>query len=653
MDKKYSNSQLSEENLEEVAGGKGELKKGSAALMSSLMLLSGAQGLSAHGNNMSSGSGQTISTTDSGLHKKGKIDSLKEKFKGFFTKQNLKKYGIPAGMIGGGTAAVGGIGMLIYKALRSPSNPRSKQMLLDNLKRAPGATIKDRIISVSKELLPEVDDTNFVERLKKSVPDAKLHDTLEKVLNLDAESSFSKNIQALNDAIFDIAAESLGILSTKNHVPSKAVQASLRKELIFLQKNDVFSQISKITSSIENKTESKKSPLDDINILEALRNTPGKTVAERIFELLKKDSKAVIFEDSGKLIDTFGNRFGFIIPALLHADAEKMLNNEVSQELINAVAKDAIKMQKLGDKTLLSSPENESETMKVLLSMRKNNKDMQLRIMKIAEEKPEIKSISDKSEKNNKIAKIANNISSTIADKSMTEDQIKGEITKNLPEASKDDVKFIIDSLPQIRAENEKIFEIFKIEEGDVPGEVLDNMPDSDEQNDNEGEQAKADKDAEAPEAEVKVEAPKADTENHAAEVTEANPNKAAREARAKKAVVKTLGEINSTSTEGIFNNKSKALSDYIAKNIKTIFLDTDNNSPEIKLSNVDHIKRLINEYKISPDVKEKYNKFNFDQRRNTIWGNLQSKDSSDFKEKLGAELQKLYEYLLEKSGTQ
>ena len=637
MDKKYSNSQLSEENLEEVAGGKGELKKGSAALMSSLMLLSGAQGLSAHGNNMSSGSGQTISTTDSGLHKKGKIDSLKEKFKGFFTKQNLKKYGIPAGMIGGGTAAVGGIGMLIYKALRSPSNPRSKQMLLDNLKRAPGATIKDRIISVSKELLTEVDDTNLVELLKKSVPDAKLHDTLEKVLNLDAESSFSKNIPALNDAIFDIAAESLGILSTKNHVPSKAVQASLRKDLTFLQTNDVFSQISKITSSTENKTESKKSPLDDINILEALRNTLGKTVAERILELLKKDSKAVIFEDSGELIDTFGNRCGVIIVSLLRADAEKMLSgdNKVSPDLVCAVAKDAITMQKAGDKTLLSSPENESETMKVLLSMGKNTQEMQLKIMKIAEGKHM-----------DEIAKIIDNISSTIANKSTTEDQIKGVILENLPGAPEEDVNSIINSLPQIRAENEKMLEIFKIEEGDVPGSIFDNMTGSDEQDDIEGEEVKED----APKVEVKADAPK---ENKEADETEAAQKKAAREARAKRAVVKTLGEINSTSTEGVFNNKSKALSGYIAKNIKTIFLDTDNNSPEIKLSNVDHIKRLINEYKISPDVKEKYNKFNFDQRKNTIWGNLQSKDSSDFKEKLGAELQKLYEYLLEKSGTQ
>lgn len=646
MDKKYSNSQLSEENLEEVAGGKGELKKGSAALMSSLMLLSGAQGLSAHGNNMSSGSGQTISTTDSGLHKKGKIDSLKEKFKGFFTKQNLKKYGIPAGMIGGGTAAVGGIGMLIYKALRSPSNPRSKQMLLDNLKRAPGATIKDRIISVSKELLTEVDDTNLVELLKKSVPDAKLHDTLEKVLNLDAESSFSKNIPALNDAIFDIAAESLGILSTKNHVPSKAVQASLRKELTFLQTNDVFSQISKITSSTENKTESKKSPLDDINILEALRNTLGKTVAERILELLKKDSKAVIFEDSGELIDTFNNRCGVIIVSLLRADAEKMLSgdNKVSPDLVCAVAKDAITMQKAGDKTLLSSPENESETMKVLLSMGKNTQEMQLKIMKIAEGKHM-----------DEIAKIIDNISSTIANKSTTEDQIKGVILENLPGAPEEDVNSIINSLPQIRAENEKMLEIFKIEEGDVPGSIFDNMTDSDEQDDIEGEEIKEDAlkaevKTDTPKVEVKEDAPK---ENKEADETEAAQKKAAREARAKKAVVKTLGGINSTSTEGVFNNKSKALSGYIAKNIKTIFLDTDNNSPEIKLSNVDHIKRLINEYKISPDVKEKYNKFNFDQRRNTIWGNLQSKDSSDFKEKLGAELQKLYEYLLEKSGTQ
>ena len=81
MDKKYSNSQLNEENLEEVAGGKGELKKGSAALMSSLMLLSGAPGMSAYSGKTSSGSGQTISTRDSGLDNTEKSRSFKEKLK--------------------------------------------------------------------------------------------------------------------------------------------------------------------------------------------------------------------------------------------------------------------------------------------------------------------------------------------------------------------------------------------------------------------------------------------------------------------------------------------------------------------------------------------------------------------------------------------
>lgn len=135
MDKKINreienselNEELNQENLDEVAGGKGELKKGSAALMSSLMLLSGAPGLSAYDNKARTGSMQTISADNSTPAKTGKLDGLKEKFKNIlskeklqkiFTKENLKKYGIPAGMIGGGAVSAAAL----YKILMN--NPK-------------------------------------------------------------------------------------------------------------------------------------------------------------------------------------------------------------------------------------------------------------------------------------------------------------------------------------------------------------------------------------------------------------------------------------------------------------------------------------------------------------------------------------------------
>lgn len=140
MDKEIENSELNEElnqeNLDEVAGGKGELKKGSAALMSSLMLLSGAPGLSAYDNKARTGSMQTISADNSTPAKTGKLDGLKEKFKNIlskeklqeifkkenlqkiFTKENLKKYGIPAGVIGGGAVSAAAL----YKILMN--NPK-------------------------------------------------------------------------------------------------------------------------------------------------------------------------------------------------------------------------------------------------------------------------------------------------------------------------------------------------------------------------------------------------------------------------------------------------------------------------------------------------------------------------------------------------
>ena len=142
MDKEIENSELNEElnqeNLDEIAGGKGELKKGSAALMSSLMLLSGAPGMSAYDNKARTGSMQTISADNSTPAKTGKLDGLKEKFKNIlskeklqeifkkenlqkiFTKENLKKYGIPAGVIGGG--AVSAAALLIFLGDKS-DNP--------------------------------------------------------------------------------------------------------------------------------------------------------------------------------------------------------------------------------------------------------------------------------------------------------------------------------------------------------------------------------------------------------------------------------------------------------------------------------------------------------------------------------------------------
>lgn len=140
MDKEIENSELNEElnqeNLDEIAGGKGELKKGSAALMSSLMLLSGAPGMSAYDNKARTGSMQTISADNSTSAKTGKLDGLKEKFKNIlskeklqeifkkenlqkiFTKENLKKYGIPAGVIGGGAVSAAAL----YKILMN--NPK-------------------------------------------------------------------------------------------------------------------------------------------------------------------------------------------------------------------------------------------------------------------------------------------------------------------------------------------------------------------------------------------------------------------------------------------------------------------------------------------------------------------------------------------------
>lgn len=137
MDDKYSNLQL-----EEIAGGKGELKKGSAALISSLMMLGGAHGLSPQGNKMSLGSGQTISTTDSELPKKRKMNSLKE---------NMKKYLIPTVIASATGALTVGAGVALHKILSDTSNPTSDKMILDILKTTKGTTVAERIFNLLKK----------------------------------------------------------------------------------------------------------------------------------------------------------------------------------------------------------------------------------------------------------------------------------------------------------------------------------------------------------------------------------------------------------------------------------------------------------------------------------------------------------------------
>ena len=267
MDKKYSNSQLNEENLEEVAGGKGELKKGSAALMSSLMLLSGAPGMSAYSGKTSSGSGQTISTRDSGLDNTEKSRSFKEKLKGFFTKENLKKYGIPAGVVAGGV----GSAVALYEILSHMSSPKSKAMVSDSLKTAPGTTVKDRIINTIRAFSVKVDNAVFVENLKKRIPRRDLHPTLEQVLNLNADEALKKGANQLNDAIFSIMTASVEMF-TRNH--SKSSEASLRRliaDLDRLQKSGLLAQFtakSKGEKKAEEKSESEVSGLIESNSVE-------------------------------------------------------------------------------------------------------------------------------------------------------------------------------------------------------------------------------------------------------------------------------------------------------------------------------------------------------------------------------------------------
>ena len=258
MDKKYSNSQLNEENLEEVAGGKGELKKGSAALMSSLMLLNGAPGMSAYSGKTSSGAGQTISTHDSGLDKTEKSRSFKEKLKGFFTKENLKKYGIPAGVVAVGVGSAVGL----YEILSHISSTKSKAVVSDILKTAPGTTVKDRIINTIRAFSIKVDDAEFVENLKKRIPRRDLHPTLELVLNLNADEALKKGANQLDDAIFSIMTASAEMF-TRNH--SKSPQATLRRliaDLERLQKSGLLAQFtakSKGEKKAEEKSESEVS----------------------------------------------------------------------------------------------------------------------------------------------------------------------------------------------------------------------------------------------------------------------------------------------------------------------------------------------------------------------------------------------------------
>lgn len=179
MDKEIENSELNEElnqeNLDEIAGGKGELKKGSAALMSSLMLLSGAPGMSAYDNKARTGSMQTISADNSTPAKTGKLDGLKEKFKNIlskekfqkiFTKENLKKYGIPAGMIGGGAVSAAALYKILMNNPKLLISSEDKSVDIKTILEAyPNYTVAD-CISICSSLL-RTKDSNL--ELKKNL----------------------------------------------------------------------------------------------------------------------------------------------------------------------------------------------------------------------------------------------------------------------------------------------------------------------------------------------------------------------------------------------------------------------------------------------------------------------------------------------------
>ena len=228
MDKEIENSELNEElnqeNLDEIAGGKGELKKGSAALMSSLMLLSGAPGMSAYDNKARTGSMQTISADNSTPAKPGKLDGLKEKFKNIlskeklqeifkkenlqkiFTKENLKKYGIPAGVIGGGAvsaAALYKILMNIPKLLISSDEKTDHELIKIILEKCPNYTVadcmyiyssllrtKDSNLELKKNLMPS-GATELRHTIISFVGDnQELRKKTEKLLNLQAGKAF-------------------------------------------------------------------------------------------------------------------------------------------------------------------------------------------------------------------------------------------------------------------------------------------------------------------------------------------------------------------------------------------------------------------------------------------------------------------------------
>ena len=228
MDKEIENSELNEElnqeDLDEIAGGKGELKKGSAALMSSLMLLSGAPGMSAYDNKARTGSMQTISADNSTSAKTGKLDGLKEKFKNIlskeklqeifkkenlqkiFTKENLKKYGIPAGVIGGGAvsaAALYKILMNIPKLLISSDEKTDHELIKIILEKCPNYTVadcmyiyssllrtKDSNLELKKNLMPS-GATELRHTIISFVGDnQELRKKTEKLLNLQAGKAF-------------------------------------------------------------------------------------------------------------------------------------------------------------------------------------------------------------------------------------------------------------------------------------------------------------------------------------------------------------------------------------------------------------------------------------------------------------------------------
>lgn len=222
MDKEIENSELNEElnqeNLDEVAGGKGELKKGSAALMSSLMLLSGAPGMSAYDNKARTGSMQTISANNSTSAKPGKLDGLKEKFQEkfknilskeklqeifkkenlqkIFTKENLKKYGIPAGMIGGGAVSAAALYKILMNNPKLLISSEDKSVDIKTILEAyPNYTVADCIYICSSLLRTK--DSNL--ELKKNIMPSGTNELRSTIISFVEDNQNLRNKQDLRN----------------------------------------------------------------------------------------------------------------------------------------------------------------------------------------------------------------------------------------------------------------------------------------------------------------------------------------------------------------------------------------------------------------------------------------------------------------------